>query len=87
MVGELADQLDVVTVCPAEVYGPEDDAFVTAGNIRDIVKSWPALACHGGTSVVHVDDVANGMTRRRKPASLSTRLHSSVIDTLSPPRM
>ena len=61
VVDGFADVLDVVTVCPAEVYGPEDDAFVTAGNVRDIVKSWPALACHGGTSVVHVDDVANGI--------------------------
>jgi dihydroflavonol-4-reductase len=52
--------LDVVIVNPGEVYGAQDDAFVTAGNLRDILGSWPALACHGGTPVVHVDDVAEG---------------------------
>ncbi|MDB4941271.1 MAG: epimerase [Labilithrix sp.] len=61
VVASFVDVLDVVTVCPAEVYGPNDDAFVTAGNIRDIIKNWPALACHGGISVVHVDDVASGI--------------------------
>ncbi len=53
--------VELVIVNPAEVYGPEDDAFVTAGNLRDILKDWPALACHGGTSVAHVDDVAGGI--------------------------
>lgn len=61
---------DVVTVNPAEVYGPHDTGFVTAGNLVDFAKSWPVLVTRGGTSVVHVDDVAAGiiaaMERGRK---------------------
>jgi dihydroflavonol-4-reductase len=53
--------LDVVIVNPGEVYGPEDDGFITAGNIKDILVGWPALTCRGGTAVTHVDDVAEGM--------------------------
>jgi dihydroflavonol-4-reductase len=53
--------LDAVMVNPAEVYGPNDTGFVTAGNLVDALTSWPALACHGGTAVTHVDDVAQAM--------------------------
>jgi dihydroflavonol-4-reductase len=53
--------LDSVIVNPAEVYGPDDDDFVTAGNLKDALTSWPALACHGGTAITHVDDVASGV--------------------------
>lgn len=56
-----ADGFDVVIVNPGEVYGPDDDTFVTAGNLKDILSSWPALACSGGTPVTHVDDVADGI--------------------------
>jgi dihydroflavonol-4-reductase len=52
---------DVVTVNPAEVYGPNDHDFVTAGNLVDFATSWPVLVTRGGTSVVHVDDVAEGI--------------------------
>ncbi|TVR02784.1 MAG: NAD-dependent epimerase/dehydratase family protein [Deltaproteobacteria bacterium] len=53
----------VVIVNPAEVYGPEDTGMVTAGNLVDFAKSRPVFVSHGGTSVVHVDDVANGTIR------------------------
>ena len=53
--------LDAVIVNPAEVYGPEDEDWITAGTVRDWLKSWPALALKGGASVVHVDDVADGV--------------------------
>lgn len=56
-----AEGCDVVTVNPAEVYGPHDTGFVTAGNLVDFAKSWPVLVTRGGTSVVHVDDVAAGI--------------------------
>lgn len=56
-----AANLELVIVNPAEVYGPEDDQFVTAGNLRDVLTSWAALGCDGGTSVVHVEDVAHGI--------------------------
>lgn len=46
---------------PSEVYGPYDDTLVTAGTLRDVLSVWPALACDGGTSVAHVDDVAAGI--------------------------
>jgi dihydroflavonol-4-reductase len=54
------DGLEVVIVNPGEVYGRDDDTFVTAGNLKDILTSWPALACRGGTPVTHVDDIADG---------------------------
>jgi dihydroflavonol-4-reductase len=56
-----ADGLEVVTVNPAEVYGPDDDQLVTAGNLIDLLRSKPVLVCSGGTSIVHVDDVAHGI--------------------------
>ena len=54
---------DVVNVNPAEVYGPNDTALVTASNLVDFAKSNPVLVCHGGTSVAFVDDVALGIVR------------------------
>ena len=56
-----ANGVDVVTVNPAEVYGPGDTALATAGNLLDFAKSKPVFVCRGGTSIVHVDDVASGM--------------------------
>jgi dihydroflavonol-4-reductase len=53
--------LHAVIVNPGETYGPDDDEWVTAGPIRDVLRSWPALAVRGGASVVHVDDVAAGI--------------------------
>lgn len=55
--------LPVVIVNPCEVYGPHDTGFITAGNLRDMIRDWPALACRGGTAVAHVDDVAFGIVR------------------------
>lgn len=51
----------VVIVNPAEVYGPHDTSLNTAGNLLDFAKSSPVLVCRGGTSVVYVDDVAEGI--------------------------
>jgi len=56
-----ADGLPVVIVNPGEVLGPNDVALITACNLVDFAKSWPVLVCTGGTSVVHVDDVAEGV--------------------------
>jgi dihydroflavonol-4-reductase len=55
--------LPVVVVNPAEVHGPNDTALVTAGNLVDFWKSRPVFVCAGGTSVVHVEDVADGIVR------------------------
>lgn len=55
--------LRVVIVNPSEVYGPNDTALGTAGNLIDFATSWPVLVCRGGTSIVHVDDVAAGIVR------------------------
>jgi dihydroflavonol-4-reductase len=52
-----------VIVNPAEVYGPEDTELITAGNLIDFARSSPVFVCRGGTSVVHVDDVATGIVR------------------------
>jgi dihydroflavonol-4-reductase len=54
---------DVVIVNPAEVYGPNDVAFITAGNLMDFARSNPVLVCNGGISVAYVDDVALGIVR------------------------
>jgi dihydroflavonol-4-reductase len=51
----------VIVVNPAEVYGPNDTALGTSGNLIDFATSHPVLVCTGGTSVVHVDDVAAGI--------------------------
>jgi dihydroflavonol-4-reductase len=51
----------VVIVNPAEVYGPNDQGMITAGNLVDFSRSTPVLVCSGGTSVAHVDDVAAGI--------------------------
>lgn len=56
-----APAVEPVVVCPAETYGPDDHEWVTAGALRDALKGWPALAVRGGTAVVHVDDVAEGI--------------------------
>jgi dihydroflavonol-4-reductase len=55
------DGLPVVIVNPAEVYGPHDRKFVTAGNLLDFARSNPVPVCNGGTSIAHVDDVAAGI--------------------------
>jgi dihydroflavonol-4-reductase len=52
--------LPVSIVNPTEVYGPHDTALNTAGNLVDFATGGPVLVCRGGTSVVHVDDVAEG---------------------------
>lgn len=53
----------VVIVNPGEVYGPNDTGLITACNLIDFAKSSPVLVTHGGTAVVHVDDVALGVVR------------------------
>jgi dihydroflavonol-4-reductase len=58
-----AEGVPVVIVNPTEVYGPNDTALITAGNLVDFAKSSPVLVCSGGTSVAYVDDVALGMVR------------------------
>jgi dihydroflavonol-4-reductase len=55
--------LATVIVNPGEVYGADDDDLVTAGNLKDALTSWPALACRGGNPVCHVDDVADGIVK------------------------
>ena len=54
---------EVVIVNPVEVFGPEDDRLVTAGTLRDVLRSWPALGCQGGAGIASVDDVAEGIVR------------------------
>lgn len=54
---------EVVMVNPAEVYGPNDYDQITSGNLIDFIESKPTMVCHGGTAIVHVDDVANGIIK------------------------
>jgi dihydroflavonol-4-reductase len=53
--------LEVVIVNPCEVYGPDDDDFITAGYLRDALVDWPVMSVRGGTAVAHVDDIAGGI--------------------------
>lgn len=57
------DGVPTIIVNPAEVYGPNDTALITACNLIDFAKSKPVLVCNGGTSVVYVDDVALACVR------------------------
>ena len=59
----VAEGQSVVIVNPGEVYGPNDTGLITAGNLVDLAKSNPVLVTHGGTGVVHVEDVALGIVR------------------------
>jgi dihydroflavonol-4-reductase len=56
-----ASELPVTIVNPGEVYGPDDVDQITAGNLLDFAKSSPVLVCEGGSSIVHVEDVAAGI--------------------------
>jgi dihydroflavonol-4-reductase len=60
------DGVPVVIVNPSEVFGPHDRKFVTAGELLDFARSNPVLVCQGGTSVVHVEDVACGIVAALK---------------------
>ncbi len=51
----------VVIVNPTEVYGPEDWDKITSGNLIDFATTGSVQVARGGTSIVHVDDVATGI--------------------------
>jgi dihydroflavonol-4-reductase len=53
----------VIIVNPCEVYGPEDDGLITAGNIIELYKGPLALVPEGGTAVAHVEDIARGIVQ------------------------
>jgi dihydroflavonol-4-reductase len=53
--------VQAIIVNPAEVYGPGDTGLGSAGNLIDFATSTPVLVCRGGTSVVHVADVATAI--------------------------
>lgn len=55
--------LEGITVYPSEVYGPRDFDFVTAANLVRLTHQRPRVVPTGGTSVAHVEDVAEGMLR------------------------
>ena len=69
------DGQPVTIVNPAEVYGPRSLAMITAGNLVDFAKSNPVLVCDGGTSIVHVEDVALGIVRSVGPRRSWRALH------------
>jgi dihydroflavonol-4-reductase len=53
--------LPVTIVNPTEVYGPNDIDRITAGTLIDFATSTPVMVSAGGTSIVHVEDVAAGI--------------------------
>ena len=87
---EAADrELETVIVRPAEVYGPDDRDMITASNLVSLLKGSPVVVCAGGTSFVHVDDVALGIVRaldRGRPGEIYSlggeNLHHQELATL-----
>jgi dihydroflavonol-4-reductase len=53
----------VVIVNPAEIYGPNDHGLITSGTLIDFARSSPVLVTNGGTAIVSVEDVAQGIVR------------------------
>lgn len=51
----------VVIVNPTEVYGPYDYDKITSGNLIDFATTKTVQLARGGTSIVYVDDVAEGI--------------------------
>jgi dihydroflavonol-4-reductase len=56
-----ANGLPVCIVNPTEVYGPYDWEKITCGNLIDFATTKTIQLAEGGTSIVHVDDVASGI--------------------------
>ena len=82
--------LPVMIVNPVEVYGPDDDDLITAGNLVDFMTSPVVLVPTGGTSVAHVDDVALGIIAALEKGRPGERyilggdnLHFSELATLT----
>jgi dihydroflavonol-4-reductase len=69
----IKDGVPVVIVNPGEVYGPGDTAMITAGNLVDFARARTVLVCRGGTSVVHVDDVALAIVRALEKGRVGER--------------
>lgn len=65
--------LPLVICNPSEVYGEEDDQFITAGNLVNLIKDWPTVVPHGGTGVVYVQDVAKGIVQALEKGRVGER--------------
>ena len=68
-----AKGLPIVTVNPTEVYGPGDTDLVTAKTLINFAESIPVLITKGGTSIVHVEDVAQGILAAYKQGGVGER--------------
>lgn len=62
-----------VVVYPSEVYGARDYDFVTAANLVRLSHQKPRFVPQGGTSVVHVEEVAEGILRAFQVAKSGER--------------
>ena len=69
----VAKGLPIVTVNPTEVYGPGDTDLVTAETLINFAKSKPVLITKGGTSLVHAEDVAQGILAAYKQGEVGER--------------
>jgi dihydroflavonol-4-reductase len=80
-----ATGLEVIMVNPCEVYGPQDDDFITAGYLKDALVDWPVMSVRGGTAVAHVDDIAGGILAMiTAPKTTGHTLVIDAGDTLGP---
>jgi dihydroflavonol-4-reductase len=58
---EAAGGQDVVVVNPTTVYGPGDDSLNSGTLVTQLARSWIVPVPPGGTNVVDVDDVVDGI--------------------------
>lgn len=64
--------MEGVNVYPCEIYGPRDFDFVTASGLVRLLTQQPRLVPNGGTAIVHVDDVAEGILQAFQKGSEQT---------------
>ncbi len=55
------DGLPIIIVNPTEVYGPDDTGLITSEILVEFAKGKRVFVTKGGTSIIHVDDVAKGI--------------------------
>ena len=65
--------LPVIIVNPTEVFGPGDIDLVTAKTLVEFAKCKQIFITKGGTSIVHVQDVAQGILAAYKKGDIGER--------------
>lgn len=69
----VSEGLPIVIVNPTEVYGPEDTEMITSETLINFANSKLAFTTKGGTSIIHVEDVAKGIVAAYKQGKVGDR--------------